>query len=287
MKKFFYCALAASLFLAACRSVPTPEELLLPLPLLAFDGIRAENPDNLSLFFTLEIDNPLPSAGWVTLESWQVKVNGQTAYAGFSLEGAEGSFAITPEVSASFPLTLNMDVAALMAEGLAPADYYEVTLITELGFSCGAETVADRFMVSGLAAFPGVRPPVFTIVDIAILQAELINTRFRVGMQIENPNAFPVELSALGYTLFGNGRLWADGTERNAIQIPAKSSIEGNFLLLMNFMGMRRDTLDQIINLVDVNYRFAGEAQVRTGVAFLPQFTTHFDLSGFSQVLER
>ena len=286
MKKFFYSAFAASLLFAACRSAPDPEQSL-PLPSLAFDGIQAESPDALALFFILELNNPLPSAGLVTVESWQVKVNGQAAYAGFSLEGAEGRFPVTPEAPASFPLTLNMDVAALIAEGLAPFDYYEVELIAELGFSCGREAVPKRLYVSGLAAFPGVRPPVFSIIDIAILQAELINTRFRVGIKIDNPNAFPLELSALGYTLFGNGRLWADGTERNAIPIPAKSSVEGSFLLLMNFMGMRRETLDQIINLVDVNYRFAGEAQVSTGVEFLPKFTTRFDLSGFSQVLER
>ncbi|MCL2233127.1 MAG: LEA type 2 family protein, partial [Treponema sp.] len=106
-------------------------------------------------------------------------------------------------------------------------------------------------------------------------------------MTIDNPNAFPVVLSSFDYELYGNGRFWAEGTERNLIQIPAKSSVEGNIFLIMNFMGMRRTLLDQIINLVDVNYRFTGEVQVSTGVDFLPTFVTAFDISGFSQVLEQ
>jgi len=186
-----------------------------------------------------------------------------------------------------------MDVPALITEGLAPADDYEVRLIAELGFSHDRGGELSRYLPPGrlqvcsLAAFPGVRPPVFSINDIAILKAELINTRFRVGMTIDNPNAFPVVLSSFDYELYGNGRFWAEGTERNLIQIPAKSSVEGNIFLIMNFMGMRRTLLDQIINLVDVNYRFTGEVQVSTGVDFLPTFVTAFDISGFSQVLEQ
>ena len=57
--------------------------------------------------------------------------------------------------------------------------------------------------------------------------------------------------------------------------------------LMMNFINMRRDLLDQIINLIDVNYRFAGQAMVGTGVEYLPMFKTEFDLSGYSVVLEK
>ena len=54
----------------------------------------------------------------------------------------------------------------------------------------------------------------------------------------------------------------------------------------MNFINMKRDLLDQVINLEDVNYRFTGEAKVITGVEYLPGFSTGFDLSGYSEVLE-
>ncbi|MCL2602643.1 MAG: LEA type 2 family protein [Treponema sp.] len=132
-----------------------------------------------------------------------------------------------------------------------------------------------------------IQPPEFSITNIAILKAELINTRFRVGMKIDNPNAFPVELSALRYTLYGNGMFWADGDERSIIEIPAQSSVTGNMLLLMNFTGMKRDLLDQIINLSDVQYRFTGSAQISSGDEHLPTLAAHFDLSGFSPVLEK
>jgi LEA14-like dessication related protein len=118
------------------------------------------------------------------------------------------------------------------------------------------------------------------------LKAELINTRFRVSLKVDNPNPFPMELSSFVYELYGEGRFWADGREKNVLKIPALETAETRLFLVMNFIDMKRSLLDQIINLQDVNYRFKGEALVRTEVDYLPQFRTVFDLSGYSQVFD-
>lgn len=136
-----------------------------------------------------------------------------------------------------------------------------------------------------VVVLPEVLEPVFTIGEIAILKAELINTRFRVAIRIDNPNQFPIELSAFRYELYGNGRFWADGIEHNIISVPGNSSISGNIFLLMNFIDMDRNLLNQIIELNYVNYRFAGQAEIFTGIEYIPVFTTGFDLSGFTRVL--
>jgi LEA14-like dessication related protein len=297
MRQFFP-VLTAGFLIVACANSPVPETQRppFPVPTLAFNGIQAATPDDLSLSFALAIENPFPTPAFAVFDSWRVEVNGRTADSGFSLDGWDSGFAVSAENTASFPLQLLMDVAALAETGLAPEDNYEVKLITVMRFSGDAEAAASfqaalydgysaPFVVSATAAFPGVRAPVFSITDIAIFQAELINTRFRVGLRIDNPNPFPVELSSLSYVLFGNGRFWAEGIERNIIEVPPKSFVQGNVLLLMNFMGMRRELLDQIINLVDVSYRFSGAAKVTTGIDHLPEFTTRFDLYGFSQVV--
>jgi len=297
---------------SACRNVPVNKEEIPPsmVPALVFEKVEAEEPSRLELFFNLEIKNPLPFAGWAIMESWQARINGQIAESGFSLDmsgnreyiDSEG-FAIKaassqngenpdaiPELSI-FPLRLSMDVDALAGQGLAPADEYRVMLILDLAFFKAGEsrdsTSPAKFQVSGLAAFPGVQAPQFSITSIAVIKAELVNTRFRVGLKIDNPNPYPVELSAFNYELYGNGRLWADGIEKNIIKVNAKSSLQGNLFLIMNFINMKRDLLDQIINLEDVNYRFAGEAQVSTGADYLPKFMSGFDLSGYSEVLEK
>ena len=301
---FLGLALLLGCFLSACKSKPIPvlqpePQPELPVPSLVFDKVEADDPIHLNLTYTLKMGNPFPLAGQVKLESWRVELNGQRAGAGFDLENRENfNFTLNAAdsggepASVSIPVRLNMDVAGLRVLGLAPADDYRVNLILELSFSRPLEAGEDQsppvmLEVSGIAAFPGVQAPVFTITSIAILKAELVNTRFRVGLRINNPNPFPVELSAFGYELFGNGRLWADGVEKNVLRVNGKSSLQGNLFLIMNFINMKRDLLDQIINLEDVNYRFSGDAMVGTGVEYLPMFKTVFNLSGYSQVFDK
>ena len=129
-----------------------------------------------------------------------------------------------------------------------------------------------------------VKEPLFEIVSIVILQAELINTRFETVLRIDNPNEFPVELSRIKYELYGNGLFWADGTEKEIMQIPAKSIQDIKFNFSMNFINMNRKLLDDIIAMRNVQYIFKGEADIRGNYARLPVSTMKFNCSGFSEV---
>jgi LEA14-like dessication related protein len=129
-----------------------------------------------------------------------------------------------------------------------------------------------------------IREPEFTITSIRILQAELINTRFRVKVRINNPNPFPVELSSLRYKLYGAGRFWAEGTEKDVFLIPPGGSEEKELYLVMNFIEMRRDLLDRIIALKNVRYRFTGTVEVAAGTDRKIIHSGSFDLEGESEV---
>jgi LEA14-like dessication related protein len=133
---------------------------------------------------------------------------------------------------------------------------------------------------------PEILEPEFSISSIAILQAELINTRFKVRLRVDNPNSFPLELSALAYELYGAGRYWAGGRETGSLDIPPEGHAEKDLFLLMNFTNMKRDVLDQVVALKAVAYRFSGEATVRAVGAgkSLPPFIMRFDKPGESPV---
>ncbi|MDR2110799.1 MAG: LEA type 2 family protein, partial [Spirochaetaceae bacterium] len=92
--------------------------------------------------------------------------------------------------------------------------------------------------------------------------------------------------SAFTYELYGAGRFWAAGEERDIMVIPAGGAGETELLLAMNFLEMKRELLDQVVAMRRVGYRFAGEASVSTGIPYLPRFTMSFDRSGDSPVVE-
>jgi len=276
------------LLLAACKSKPVVPETEATSPLststsatLTIAGIQANDVEHLKLSYNLEIT--APSASRAKINSWQVLIDEQDVSSAFSLNYPQGEFHLGTPVH----LTLGMDIADLAAKGLAPKDDYAVTLITELNVFVSGAALPAKITAQGTANFPGVQEPRFIITSIAILKAELINTRFRVNMRIDNPNPFPLEMSALTYKLYGNGRHWADGVDKNPFVINGKSSVQGDLYLLMNFIDMDRSLLNQIVNLVAVNYRFTGEVHISTGVDYLPKFKKDFDLSGYSEVLDK
>jgi len=131
-----------------------------------------------------------------------------------------------------------------------------------------------------------VREPTFTITSIKILQADLINTRFKLSLRIDNPNAFPITLASFRYELYGDGRFWADGVVENLAVVPAKGFAETDFEFEMNFIGMKRRLFDDIVAMRDVRYRIAGSMELKTDIPGFPGFRINFDYSGNSAVLQ-
>ena len=152
--------------------------------------------------------------------------------------------------------------------------------------------LAGVFLLAVLAFFsctitppddPGIQEPDFSISSIKILQAELVNTRLKVKVRIENPNPFPVSLSSFTYELYGEGRFWAEGTEKNVFTVPASGFVEKDLFLVMNFIDMKRDLLDKVIAMENVAYRFEGSVQI--SAADMPLLTKSFSLEGKSEVI--
>lgn len=132
--------------------------------------------------------------------------------------------------------------------------------------------------------FPRILKPTLDILSIRILKDELINTRLGVAVAVRNPNVFPLRFSSLGYKLYGEGRYWASGSLSKPFEVPARGSAEADLYLTMNFTDMDRSLFDRVVKLAMVSYRLSGNAEVETGLAFLPLFRLPFDLSGRSEV---
>jgi len=131
-----------------------------------------------------------------------------------------------------------------------------------------------------------VKEPTFTITEIKILQADLINTRLKMTLKIDNPNSFPITLSSFRYELYGDGNSWTSGIAKDLALVPAEGFAETSFNFDMNFMGMKRRLLDDIIAMREVRYRIVGSMELETGIPSLPGFLINFDYSGNSIVIQ-
>jgi LEA14-like dessication related protein len=131
-----------------------------------------------------------------------------------------------------------------------------------------------------------VKEPTFTITSITILQADLINTRLKLSLKIDNPNTFPIILVSFRYELYGDGSFWTSGREKDLAIVPAQGSSETDFEFEMNFIGMKGRLLDDIIAMKEVHYRVAGDMELEVDISQIPDFRLKFDYSGKSPVLK-
>jgi LEA14-like dessication related protein len=129
--------------------------------------------------------------------------------------------------------------------------------------------------------------PVFEIVSIIILKADLVNTQFETLVKVTNPNEFALDLSAIHYELYGNGAFWASGKGVDLLHIPANDSCQTEFRFMMNFIDMNRKLLDDIIAMRNVKYRFSGNVEVEPAVPSVPSFNMSFERSGLSGVKDK
>ena len=162
--------------------------------------------------------------------------------------------------------------------------FFNILLIIPVFFACKSP---PQIIQAEEEPVIEVKEPEFEIVSIAIIQADLVNTKFEAVVRVNNPNTFDVNVSSLQYELYGNGALWSTGSENDILHISAESACETEFRFTMNFINMNRKLLDDIIAKRLVNYRFSGVAEVETGVPPHPSFSTHFDRTGLSEVKEK
>ncbi|MDR1353080.1 MAG: LEA type 2 family protein [Treponema sp.] len=283
------------LFLAFCLSCASPapppgESAPFPRPRasLSFDRIEAESPERLTLWFNLEAENPRGKDARLASSARSASFNGKTVLPGSAFTVPEGPVAGGEKLAAPLRLDINAsDIETPNTEAKEPlkntAGEYRAELAFDLVFDYGGGET-EKVPVKAAASFPLILEPEFRIISVAVKKAELIDTRFKVKIRLKNPNSFPVELSAFSFELYHGGSLWAGGSRKNIMLIPQGQSAEAELLLTMNFIDMRRDLLDQVIAMQQIDYRFAGEATISTGIAYLPHFRWKFDQSGRSIV---
>jgi len=292
------------MFFSSCK---TPPVLQNPQASLEYKAIQAKDTSEAYLDFEFKAINPRSVAAELKISGWKTEINGAELKDGiviFADNSADKTiFTLAPATDTQpaeleTPIRLKLNLPVLINNGLVIEDDFKVNLELNLVYTYASvqqkknrkapnASSPIQIKVQETAVFPYIREPVFKITAIAVLKAELINTRFRVNMVIDNPNPFPVELSAFTYELYGDGRLWADGQEKNVFQIPPRQSRDTQLFLIMNFINMGRPLLDQVIALQKVAYRFKGNVLIKTNVDYLPRFTGSYDLSGYSQVLEK
>jgi LEA14-like dessication related protein len=271
--------LAALSLLSGCatkRASPAPVEAP-PIASIEAAAPLLLDQRRVDLAFTLRVGNP--GAAAITIEGVDYALYARagqptrlSSRAGQAIAGG-GEAAIRSE----FPIEV-ADLGEAIAGDDGPASApWRLTALARIRKADGSPL---ELPAEASGTFPIVRDPRFRITSIKIERDLLVTTNLRLGLEIENPNEFPLELDSFDYGFYGEGRLWADGGSSIPLTVPAKGKAQRGLEFEMNFADMDRRLFDLVANLRVVRYRLAGEARIATDLAFLPAFEARFDREG-------
>lgn len=69
--------------------------------------------------------------------------------------------------------------------------------------------------------FVRIQAPSVSIAQVSLIEAQLLEQRYRMQLRIQNPNPYALPISGMHYRLFLNGVEFARGVSSQSVQIPA------------------------------------------------------------------
>jgi LEA14-like dessication related protein len=123
-------------------------------------------------------------------------------------------------------------------------------------------------LVSSCATIPkDLKSPTFEVVRIEMQSSDMFAQRFKIRLNVTNPNDIEMPIKALDYKLFLMGDSFGEGKTEERFVLPAKGDAEFDMLLTTNFVS----SLGRLISrmgggkLEKVDYEIAGNVMLDKG----------------------
>jgi LEA14-like dessication related protein len=123
-------------------------------------------------------------------------------------------------------------------------------------------------LVTSCATLPkDLKPPKFELLKIEMQSSDMFAQRFKVRLNVENPNDIELPIKSLDYKLFLMGDSFGEGLSEEPFVLPAQGEAQFDMLLTTNFVS----SLGRLVNRVgsrklqDIEYEIAGKVVLDKG----------------------
>lgn len=108
-----------------------------------------------------------------------------------------------------------------------------------------------------------VEAPKVSLANVSLLQANLLEQRYRLTLRVQNPNAVAIPISGINYAVKLAGVDFASGLTPNSFNIPAN----GEDLVTVDVSTNLIDSARQIFNVLrsrpeNIDYQLSGDVKV-------------------------
>lgn len=270
-------ALCALLVLSGCAVLEQKVEQRSPEARV--DGVRVSGLDfeQARLLVDVAVDNPNPVSVQVAGLDYELRLGGESALSGASMEGSE----IPARGSGMFsvPITLvyrDLYDSVTSLRGREEVDYaVDVGLDVEIPFLGKRRLSASTSDTLPLPRWPGV-----SVSGLRIDRIGLDGARAVVELGIENPNGFELALDGLRYDLRVEGRDWARGELEHSTAVAPGGRASLAIPVNIDFAALGSGVHRVLTEGGAVEYQLSGRLAGTAGESLLGRFELEFDDSG-------
>ena len=117
--------------------------------------------------------------------------------------------------------------------------------------------------------------PRIQVVNVQMLSTDMFAQRFKVRVQVQNPNTIELPIEGLDYTILMMGDSFAEGVSSDHFLLPALGDAEFDMLVTTNFVSSFGRLLSRVGGgkLENIDYEIAGKIFVDKGMLRKIPFT--------------
>ncbi len=225
--------------------------------------------DQAKLEFTLDVKNPNPIPIQLAGLDYKFLVNGQQLLAGEQREGVKIAANQTSQVK--LPLVLKFADIFESVKNLSNSKTLDYSIKTDALIDLPLMGIT-RVPAEKTGQVPVPQLPKISLGGINIKSLGLTGADVEIGLNLNNPNAFGIDIRDLGYDLIINGKHWLKSQETKTISLAESATSQVNVPL---------QTLAEMLSKQNpLEYQLVGNMNMDTSLPMLKNIALPFREAG-------
>lgn len=284
--QFVLSLILAAIFLSACSTIHNLlREANIRKPEVEFvdSKLTGLSFSSVDFMFNLKVDNPNPLGVKLDGFDYDFLINGASFIKGSQEKELE--IKANDENTVQLPLSLGFMDLYDTFQSLRSKDKSTYQLKCAFSFNIPVLGVV-KVPVSKKGEFPLLKRPKIKIDALRLQQLNITGAELKLGIRLNNPNAFSMILKHLQYNFEVNQQRWVAGdTERN-IRITEKGESIIEIPFSLDFLQVGHSVYRVLTENRSFDYRFKANLDLTTSLPLLEQFELPFEHSGEIAVIK-
>ncbi|MGH1365688.1 MAG: LEA type 2 family protein [Calditrichia bacterium] len=233
--------------------------------------------DAANLLFDINVNNPNSVGIKLSGFDYDLAINGNGFLNGINSDGLEIAAGAAKNVQ--IPLSISFADLYRTFQSVQTQDSSEFAL--KAGLSFNVPILGDvRVPVSKSGFLPNVKLPKISVGALKVSSMNLTGADLELTVNMENPNAFGLNMDKMQYLFQVNGKKWGAGETLKNVVVGKNGSGSMTIPLKLNFLEMGTTVYQLLRSNGAVNYQLSGNMDLGSTLKLLPKKSINFDKSG-------